>query len=171
MAVVGYLGEDKPSSRIHSDLQSNRVRGFCSLYYAAGLGLPSMIVRLLFTMHEPIEPKVPKVMEEMIELGPPTIRAVDLGDCVAAIEGCTRTEAAARLGYPVKLALLADDALILGASLDWNDLSDGASYPAGWLGREIPSPRSPAYELTEDGHVRRIQAPAEHPKFPTLRSE
>ena len=51
-----------------------------------------MIVRLLFTMHEPIEPKVPKVMEEMIELGPPTIRAVDLGDCVAAIEGCTRTE-------------------------------------------------------------------------------
>ena len=51
------------------------------------------------------------------------IHAVELGDCIAAIEGCTRIEAVARFGYPVNLALLHIEALVLDDSLDWSDLS------------------------------------------------
>jgi hypothetical protein len=120
--------------------------------------------RLLFTMHEPIEGKVRLVVDMMLDLGPPRIRAVDLGDCVAAIEGCTRIEAA-QLGYPVNLECLADEDQVPGESLDWADLDWGVNYSAGWLGREIPSLRSPAYELEDDGRVHRIPAPTTHPRF------
>ncbi len=117
-------------------------------------------------MHEPIDGKVQQFVEMMLDLGSPVIRAVDLGDCVAAIEGCTRIEAAAQLGYPVNLEFLAEDEQVPSESLDWTDLDWGVTYSAGWLGREIPSPRSPAYELREDGRVRRVPAPAAHPRFP-----
>ena len=47
-----------------------------------------------------------RVRKEMKNLGGPTIRVIDGGDCLLAVEGCHRIQAAAELGEPVTAVIL-----------------------------------------------------------------
>lgn len=55
------------------------------------------------------EKHLAEVIAEMKVLGSPTIKAVDIGDCIQALEGCHRIRAAKELGMPIKLEMIAYD--------------------------------------------------------------
>lgn len=61
------------------------------------------------------------VKAEMAELGAPTIRAIDGGDHLIAIEGSHRLQAAADLGLAVNIQILDEDGEIDLDTLDWDD--------------------------------------------------
>ena len=93
----------------------------------------------VYTVHG-IEPrKLARVTEEMRTLGAPTVRVVDCGDYMQAIEGTHRLHAAAELGIAPRLVVLAQGDLVDGDSLDWQDLQPGERYTAGELAGEAHS--------------------------------
>ena len=108
------------------------------------------MTKTLYTIHGHSETKVLVVMAEMTTLGAPTIRVVDCGDYLMALEGCHRLEAAARLGIAPELTILVQDELVEADSLDWPDLIAGESYTAGELAGEVSGDQRGCYRI-EDG--------------------
>ena len=105
----------------------------------------------LCTIHGHSAAKVERVIKEMRDLGAPTIRVVDCGEYLVALEGVHRLEAAARLGIVPTLAILDQDAPVTADSLDWQDLRSGETYTAGELAAEAYSVGSGIYRLDGDG--------------------
>lgn len=61
------------------------------------------------------------VQGQMSKMGSPTIRAIDGGDHLIAIEGSHRIMAAVALGLPVAIQILDEDDNIDLDTLDWDD--------------------------------------------------
>jgi hypothetical protein len=85
--------------------------------------------------------------------GAPTVRVVDCGDYLMALEGVHRIAAAAELGVAPELLVLEQDELVNASSLDWQDLQAGENYTAGELAGEAYSPSCEIYTLDERGRV------------------
>ena len=62
-----------------------------------------------------------EVKTEMAARGAPTIRAIDAGDHMIAIEGSHRLRAAEELGLPVNIKIIDEDGDIDLDTLDWDD--------------------------------------------------
>ena len=62
-----------------------------------------------------------EVKAAMATMGSPTIRAIDGGDCLLAVEGSHRLRAAEELGVPVKIEIVGDDDIVDLDTLDWDD--------------------------------------------------
>lgn len=107
----------------------------------------------LYTIHAVDQDKLAGVIEEMKVKGSPSIRVVDCGDYLMAIEGVHRIAAAAQLGVSLDLEYLDQDDLIEADSLDWQDLQRGESYTAGELAGEAYSPSCGIYRLHDDDTV------------------
>ncbi len=112
-----------------------------------------MAISALYTIHAVDQNKLRGVIEDMRRLGSPTIRAVDCGDYLMALEGVHRIEAAAQLGVALDLDILGQDDLIEADSLDWQDLQAGQAYTAGELAGEAYSPGCGIYRLNDDDTV------------------
>lgn len=110
-------------------------------------------MQTLFTIHATNDDKLQEVIAEMRRLGPPTIRVVDCGDYLMALEGTHRIAAAAVLQMPLNLVSLEQGDLVEADSLDWQDLQHGESYSAGELACEAFSPSCGIYRLHDDGTV------------------
>ena len=76
----------------------------------------------IYTINEIDDAHLASVIADMRRLGPPRIRACWQGDHYCALEGSHRVEAARRLGLPVLIVEMAEDALLCGHDLD--DLDD-----------------------------------------------
>lgn len=111
-------------------------------------------MQTLFTIHAVDEEKLAEVMAEMRVLGAPTIRVVNCGDYLMALEGVHRIAASARLGIIPVLEILDQDDLIHADSLDWQDLRSGEQYTAGELAGEAYSPSCGIYTIDFDGLLR-----------------
>lgn len=107
----------------------------------------------LYTIHAVDQAKLAGVVAEMAALGSPTIRVVDCGDYLMALEGVHRIAAAAQLGVPLTIEYLDQDDLVAADSLDWQDLQSGESYTAGELASEAYSPSCGIYRLSDDDTV------------------
>lgn len=107
----------------------------------------------LFTIHDVDADKLEGVIAEMKVLGAPTIRVVDCGDYLMALEGTRRIAAAAQLGIAPNLEVLEQDDLVEADSLDWQDLCKGEKYTAGELAGEAYSPSCGIYRIADDGVV------------------
>lgn len=107
----------------------------------------------LYTLHAVDQTKLAGVVAEMAVLGSPTIRVVDCGDYLMALEGVHRIAAAAQLGVALTLKVLGQDDLVAADSLDWQDLCAGESYTAGELAGEAYSPSCGIYRLNKDDTV------------------
>lgn len=110
-------------------------------------------MQTLFTIHAVDPEKLIGVVAEMRKLGSPTIRAVDCGDYLMALEGVHRIAAAAQLGVALELSVLDRDDLVAADSLDWQDLQRGEQYSAGELAGEAYSPSCGIYRLRDDMSV------------------
>lgn len=110
-------------------------------------------MQTLYTIHTTDADKLQEVIAEMRRLGSPTIRAVDCGDYLMALQGTHRIAAAAALDMPLNLILLEQGDFVEADSLDWQDLQHGESYTAGELAGKAFSPSSGIYRLREDGTV------------------
>jgi hypothetical protein len=110
-------------------------------------------MKTIFSIHEVNEEKLASVVADMQRLGSPSIRVVDCGDYLMALEGTHRIAAAARLGIPVDLIILDQDELVAADSLDWQDLCAGEQYTAGELAGEAYSPSCGTYEVDDDGII------------------
>jgi|GEM_PF-1556368 len=78
-----------------------------------------MTTTLIQTAHRYNPTKLATVMDEMQVFGAPTVRAVDVGDSLLALEGVHRLEAAHRLGLTPTIVVLAyDDAVPTDIDLD-----------------------------------------------------
>lgn len=73
------------------------------------------------------------VKAEMEKLGSPSIRAIDAGDYLIAVEGSHRLRAAEELGIAVNINVIDEDDEIHLGSLDWDDY--------GWFDERIVSGR------------------------------
>lgn len=110
----------------------------------------------IYAIHAPEAEKLTEVMATMRELGAPTIRAVDCGDYLMALEGSHRLAAAAELGLAPKLDILEQDEIVPASEFDWTEsLDSGESYTAGELAGEAYSPhQAVAYRIDDDGFRR-----------------
>lgn len=72
-----------------------------------------------------------EVKADMAHLGAPTIRAIDAGDHLIAIEGSHRLRAAQELGVAVNIQTINDDETVDLDTLDWDD--------NGWFDERIVS--------------------------------
>ena len=86
-------------------------------------------------------------------LGAPTIRVVDCGDYLMALEGVHRIAAAAQLGIALDIDILDQADMVAADSLDWQDLQRGETYTAGELAGEAYSPSCGIYRLNDDDTV------------------
>lgn len=107
----------------------------------------------LYTIHAVDQAKLASVVAEMAVKGSPTIRVVDCGDYLMALEGVHRIAAAAQLGVALDLEYLDQADLVAADSLDWQDLQRDESYTAGELAGEAYSPSCGVYRLDEDDTV------------------
>lgn len=107
----------------------------------------------LFTIHAMDPKKLIGVIDEMRSMGSPTIRVVDCGDYLMALEGVHRIAAAATLGVALTLDVLGQDDLVDADSLDWPSLARGERYTAGELAGEAYSPSCGIYRLNDDDTV------------------
>lgn len=113
-------------------------------------------MQTLFTIHAVDPSKLKGVVEKMRQLGAPTLRVVDCGDYLMALEGVHRIAASAELGVAPDLIVLDQNDLVDADSLDWQDLQRGEQYTAGELAGEAYSPSCGIYRLETDGTVVRI---------------
>lgn len=112
---------------------------------------------MILTINDVEEPHLTKVKEQMVKLGSPTIRVVDCGDYLQAIEGCHRLRAACELGLKVDFDILDQEEIVQMSTLDLEDmLSD--ELPAGEIAGELHSNAGASYEWLdlEGGTLRRI---------------
>lgn len=79
------------------------------------------------------EAKLEGVKAEMSLLGAPTVRAIDAGDHLIAIEGSHRLRAAEELGVAVNIEIIDESAEIDLDTLDWDD--------NGWFDERVVSGR------------------------------
>lgn len=113
-------------------------------------------MRTLYTIHNTDATKLQEVIAEMRILGSPTIRVVECGDYLMALEGTHRISAASILCFPVNLVLLEQEDVVEADTLDWQDLEPGASYTAGMLAGEAFNPKSGTYHLQDDYTVHAV---------------
>lgn len=73
----------------------------------------------IYTMHAPNAEHLAEVKAEMLVLGAPTIRVVNCGDYLMALEGCHRIAAAHELGVMPTLEILEQDDEINITGFDW----------------------------------------------------
>lgn len=106
-------------------------------------------------MHAVDRAKLAQVIEQMALRGSPTLRVVDCGDYLMALEGVHRIAAAACLGVALDLQCLAQDDPVDADSLDWQDLPRGETFAAGALAFEAYSPKCGIYRLNADNTVER----------------
>lgn len=87
--------------------------------------------------------KLDVVIAEMRELGAPTIRVVDCGDYLMALEGSHRLAAAAELGLTPACIIIDQDQEIDISNYDWYEPQnwDGSVYLAGEVAGELFSAR------------------------------
>lgn len=84
-------------------------------------GSEAMQMTTIILVNEIDQAKLEGVKAEMATLGSPTIRAIDGGDHLIAIEGSHRLRAAEELGLPVNIQVIGDEADIDLDTLDWDD--------------------------------------------------
>lgn len=77
--------------------------------------------------------KLEAVKSEMEKRGAPTIRAIDAGDHLIAVEGSHRLRAAEELGLAVNIEIVDVDSAVDLDTLDWDD--------NGWFDERIVSGR------------------------------
>ena len=75
--------------------------------------------------------KLEAVKVEMEKLGAPTIRAIDAGDHLIAVEGSHRLRAAEELGIAVHIQVIDEDGEVNLDTLDWDD--------NGWFDERVVS--------------------------------
>jgi hypothetical protein len=107
----------------------------------------------LYTIHEHNDEKLQSVIEEMRTLGSATVRVVDCGDFLMALEGCHRIAAAKETGIPLDLIILEQDDVVNSNTLDWQDLQPEMEYVAGELAGEAFSPSCGIFNVDSDGVV------------------
>ena len=107
----------------------------------------------LYTINPVTEKHLHEVMGEMKKLGAPTIRVVDVGDALMAIEGSHRIEAARRLSLKPELVILDQDDLVESDSLDIYELQPGEQYTAGEIVGELYGPHVGIYKIDDDGYL------------------
>ena len=98
--------------------------------------------RTVYAIHAPGGYHLAEVIAEMRTLGAPSIRVVDCGDYLMALEGSHRLAAAHALGLePVFEVLEQDDELDI-SGFDWFEPQNwgGTVYPAGEVAGELFSP-------------------------------
>lgn len=98
----------------------------------------------IYTIHAPNAEKLEMIKSQMLALGCPTIRVVDCGDYMMALEGSHRVAAAHALGLKPDLVVFAQDDEIDITTYDWYDSANwaGTSYLAGEVAGELFSPQS-----------------------------
>lgn len=103
----------------------------------------------VYTIHAPTPDHLAAVKAEMLTLGAPTIRAVDCGDYLMALEGCHRIAAAHELGLEPEFVVLAQDDMLDISAFDWFDSANWAEtvYPAGEVAGELYSTQAQFYRF------------------------
>jgi len=93
----------------------------------------------IYAIHAPRADHLEAVKADMAKLGAPTIRCVDCGDHLMALEGSHRLAAAHALGLTPEFVVLAQDDEINIAGEDWYDAANwgGDTYPAGEVAGEL----------------------------------
>lgn len=99
-------------------------------------------MRTIYTIHAPEAAKLETVKAEMLKLGTPTIRVVDCGDYLMALEGSHRIAAAHALGIEPELMVYGQDDEIEITAFDWYDSANwgGTVYTAGEVAGELFAP-------------------------------
>jgi hypothetical protein len=77
----------------------------------------------------------------MAENGAPTIRVVDCGDYLQALEGSHRLAIAAELGIEPRFDILEQDEIVSPAELALEGFDDEQEYTAGEIAGEVFCPR------------------------------
>jgi hypothetical protein len=96
----------------------------------------------VYAIHAPFADRLEAVKAEMATLGAPTIRVVDCGDFLMALEGSHRLAAAAALGLTPEFVVFAQDDEIDITQFDWYEPANWAEtrYPAGEVAGELFAP-------------------------------
>jgi hypothetical protein len=97
----------------------------------------------IYAIHAPEKAKLEAVIAEMRVLGAPTIRAIDCGDHLMALEGSHRLAAAAALELTPVFEVFEQDEEIDISGFDWFEAQNwgGTVYMAGEVAGELFSPR------------------------------
>ena len=97
----------------------------------------------IYAIHAPKKAKLEAVIAEMRLLGAPTIRAIDCGDYLMALEGSHRLAAAADLELTPVFEIIEQDEEIDISGYDWFEAQNwaGTIYAAGEIAGELFSPR------------------------------
>lgn len=100
----------------------------------------------VYAIHAPEPKHLAKVINDMRKLGAPTIKVVDCGDYLFALEGSHRLAAAAKLGLAPNFDVIGQDDEIQIDGFDWfangNTVWSETLYPAGEVVGELFSPNS-----------------------------
>jgi hypothetical protein len=126
---------------------------------AAVAEMSNSTISILRAIHPVGDTKLEEVKAEMRRCGPPEIRAVEFNNCYMAIEGSHRLQAAAELGYPVKLEVLSRNHLVEASTLDLDWLEPGKSYAAGYIAGQLYSPHNPIMTINPDGTLTPVIKP------------
>ena len=96
-----------------------------------------MLIALVHKHYDPVH--LAAVIEQMRTLGAPVIRAVDMGGYFAALEGCHRLRAAARLGLTpvIEPVEYSEDVTVQELGLDFQDEWTVAQIADGAARREL----------------------------------
>jgi len=96
----------------------------------------------IYAIHGANAEKLEGVIAEMRALGAPSIRAIDCGDRLMALEGSHRLAAAAALGLTPSFVVFAQDEEIDISGFDWFEAQNwgGNIYEAGEVAGELFSP-------------------------------
>lgn len=96
----------------------------------------------VYAIHAPQADRLPEVIEDMRRMGVPTIRVVDCGDYLMALEGSHRLAAAAALDITPDFVIHEQGEIINIAEFDWYDLGvfSSTEYAAGEVAGDLFSP-------------------------------
>lgn len=102
----------------------------------------------VYAIHDIDADHLAKVTEAMRTQGAPTIRVVDCGDFLMALEGSHRLRAAHDLGITPKCSILAQDELVDLSTLDIDTYNfSGEVYTAGEVAGELIGMHNPVYSF------------------------
>lgn len=105
----------------------------------------------LYTIHPPLEEKMPRIIKEVKKLGVPQIRVVDCVDHYMAIEGTHRLAACHKMGIAPELIVLRWRDLVDIDSLDIHYGSPGNAYIAIEITADLRSTENECYEIDDKG--------------------
>jgi hypothetical protein len=107
-------------SRIVYELDANG--GFTVGDLDTGITCYAYLKNALVILVNSVDPAhLAEVKAQMAVMGSPTIRAIDAGDHLIAIEGSHRLAAAEQMGVTVKIEIIDEDGMIDLDTLDWDD--------------------------------------------------